>query len=175
MPSSRASTAAISAGESALAAIVGIDRNVVMRKVAGPDARRRLAAAERNRYGDLILFHHTLSVHLGVRQRAPTPIDHGHVVETKRYTRGIEIGRRGIADCADDAAQVRIRRKERGFEERRMRDAERVLPALGRVAAALDGDRDELGRALPVANDRLRKLGRHFGERAPYGADARVL
>ena len=152
--------------------VVGVDRHVVVREVARPHGGGCLAAAEIDAHGDLVLLHHALAVLLAVTRRASAVVDHQHVVEPERHARRIGIRRRRVADRADDAAEIGIRREERGLHQRRMRDAERDAPALVDVPPAVDADRDELGGAFAVAHDRLRERDRAFLDRARESARA---
>ena len=155
-------------------AIFGVDGDVVVREVARPDGRARVAATEIDTNRDLRLLHHALAGFFGVRRCASAALDDEHVIEPERNGGRIQIARTVIADRAHDPAEVRIRREECRFHQRRVRDAERDAPAFGDVATAFDADPDELRRAFAVADDRLRKLDGHAFERLAQHGDARI-
>src|SRR4030095_11047496 len=174
--SSTPSARAISAARSSLMlrAVVGIDGDVLVRKVARPHSGRRLAATEIHADADFVLLHDALAVLFAIAGGAAAAVDHQHVVEPDRTARGLRVRRGGIADRAHDAAQVRVRCEERRFDQRRMRDAKRDAPAFLDIASPLDPDRDELGRALAVAHDRLRQFARACFDRGADGRTARM-
>ena len=65
----------------------------------------------------------------------------------------------------EDPPEVRIGGEERGLDQRRMGDGVGHLAAFGLAAPAFDAHGHELGRALAVADDRLRELPRDVGDR----------
>ena len=94
-----------------------------------------------------------------------TADDDMHIVEEEVDRRLIQIGDPRIADRGEDAAEVRVAREEGGLDERRVRDRIADPAAFVDIRTAFDLHRDELGRALAVADDRLRELLGHFDDR----------
>ncbi len=124
---------------SILAAVIGVDADVMVRKIASPDGGRCAAASEFDA--------DEMSSFLITRCRPPrctTPRGHRPRPRARRRartTRAPDRGRRGrVADRADNSAQVGVRREERGLDQRRVRDGERDAPALGGVPCRLDPD-----------------------------------
>src|SRR6185437_2883480 len=129
--STRASTASArrtSASSACSRAVVGIDRYVVVREVAGPHFGARRTAAEEDGEVDVAFRHHALAVGLGVRRRARAVIDNEHIAEAKRHPRRIEPVDCGITNRTDDPAEVGVGGKERRLDERRMSDRECDAP-----------------------------------------------
>src|SRR5207237_10855888 len=98
------------------------------------------------------------------RVAGPAPGD-AHLVDIELDLGRLEAFDRRIADRGEDAAEVRVGGEERGLHERRMRDGIGDAAALVDIAAPLDCDGDELGRAFGVAHDRLREMARHLADR----------
>ena len=112
---------------------------------------------------------------LTIRRRPAAAGDHGDVVDPERYPSWIEIVDPCVADRANDPAEVRVGSEEGGLHQRRMRDGARDAVAFGDVAPALDEDRDELGRAFAVADDRLRELDGDRGDDRFHRGQPRVV
>ena len=72
-----------------------------------------------------------------------------------------------VADCRENSAEIRIRRKERRLHERRMRDRVAHLPALLLVSTVLNRESHELTCPLAVAHDRL---GERYCDLGEHGA-----
>ena len=107
-------------------------------------------------------LHHALAVLLAVGS-ARARRDRRPARRRARTTRcaGSRSAAAGVADRADDAAEIRVRGEERRLDQRRMRDPKRDAPAfLPRRDRPRRRIVDELGRALAVAHDRLREVDR---------------
>src|SRR3989344_2933948 len=151
------------------AAVVGVDADVVVREVAGPDGGGGLAAAQVHADGDFRLFHDALTVFLAVGGVAAAPRDHVHVVEVHLDEVLVEVVDAGVAHGGQDAAEGGVGGEERGLDQGRVGDGVGGQGAFGFGAAALDGDADELGGAFAVAHDGLGQLLRDLDERGAQG------
>src|SRR5215467_8293219 len=133
--------------------VLGVDGNVFVRQVAGPHRRLRPAAVEHHAHRDLALRHDALAVLLAVARRAPARARHLHFVQVQLDAVDVEAAHPRVADRGEQPPEVRVGGEERGLDERRVRDRVSDAAALGLVPALLDAHRDELRRALAVAND----------------------
>src|SRR3990167_10706335 len=93
------------------AAIVGVDRHIVVRQVAGPHRGRGGATGQTHPDGDLGLLHHALAIGLLVLGTAATLGDHVHVVQMQLDQALVQVVDAGIAHGRQNAAQVGGRRK----------------------------------------------------------------
>src|SRR5690606_39981261 len=75
--------------------VVGIDRHVLVREIAGPDHGRRVAAAEDDAHLDLRVSHHALAVLLAILRMASAARGDVHVVELQVDAVDVEIGDAG--------------------------------------------------------------------------------
>ena len=102
--------------------VVGVDRHVVVREVARPHRRRRLAAAEVDADRDLLLLHDALAILLAIGGRSTAAIDHEHVVEPERDARRIGVRRlpccRSRTRCARGWDRTRRTRSSRAANAR---------------------------------------------------------
>src|SRR5258705_9607467 len=105
MLSRRAKSLPTSLAEATSAPIVGIDADVFVRKIAGPDRRRRVAASQRHAHRDLVVLHHALARALGVRRRARALRDDLDIVEPEGHARRGLVWRGPVAARADDPAK----------------------------------------------------------------------
>src|SRR5690606_5464099 len=81
--SARSTTRASAAGSTPArgsGSVVGIDRHVVVREIAGPDRRRCASAPQHDPHVDLGLLHHPLAVLLAILRVPPAARRHVHVV-----------------------------------------------------------------------------------------------
>jgi len=78
-----------------------------------------------------------------------------HVVEVEVDGGLVQIGNARITHSGQDAAQVGVAGKKRGFHQGRLRNASRDAPCLGFVSRAFNIDRDKFCRAFAIARDGL--------------------
>src|SRR5690606_3544239 len=126
---SRASTRSTSAcartsnsARAASGAVVGIDRDIVVGEVAGPDGGAGIAAPERDPDGDLGLLHDPLAVGLAVVGMDAAGGRDMHFIEPDIDAIDVEILDARIADRAQQASEVRVGGEECGLDQWRMGD-----------------------------------------------------
>src|SRR5690606_6740131 len=98
-------------------AVVGIDRNVVVREVAGPDGGGESAASERDPDGDLGLLHDAPAVGFAVVRMDAAGRGDVDIVEPHVHAVDVEVLDAGIADGTQQAAEVRVGREEGGLDQ----------------------------------------------------------
>ena len=117
------------------APVVGVDLDVVVAQVAGPDRRRVRPAVQVDADRDLALLHHALAVFLAIGRAAAAAFDDMDVVEEEIDPGLVEVVDAGVADRRQDPAEVRIAGEERRLDQRRMADR------VGDLAALVDAAR----------------------------------
>ena len=92
-----------------------------------------------------------------------------HVIQKQLDASLVQIGDTRVAHGRQNAPQIRVTRKKRCFDQRRMGDGIGHLAALGGRFTAVDLHGDEFGSAFAVADDGLGELASHLQHRRKQG------
>jgi hypothetical protein len=103
---------------SRLAAVVGVDADVIVRQIAGPDCRLRRAAAQVDTDRYLGLLHHLLALRFAVSGVPTTAHDDMHIVEKQVDQALVQIGDAGVAHRRQDAPEIGVTGKEGRLHQR---------------------------------------------------------
>src|SRR5690606_18496223 len=98
--------------------VFGVDLDVVVAEVAGPDGIGGIAGAERHANSDIRLRHHCRTLLFRVAVDHATVAHDLHVTEPDIDACHIQLSYRCATDCRKNAAPLRVRGKQRGFHQR---------------------------------------------------------
>src|SRR5437879_4887024 len=133
-----------------LGPILGVDGNVFVRQIAGPDGGQGGAALQYHTNRNLALSHHPLPVLLAVARRAAALLRDLDVVEIQLDAIDVEIAHARIADRGEEPPQVRVGGEERALHQRRVRDRVRDVRTLLPAPALLHPHSDQRGPASAI-------------------------
>src|SRR5690242_21526135 len=151
-----------------LGPIGGVDRDVVVRKIAGPDAGGGFALVEVDANCYMLLVEFTAGGGL-VEGGVQTSAAQEEIIDQDIDPGRVEAGS-GVAGGAEDASPVGIAPRQGGFDERRIGDGARHAVGIGGGLGAADFDRDQFGRALAILGDHA---GKSLAELDEPGSQAR--
>src|SRR5689334_18343167 len=101
-----------------LRAVLSVDLHVVVAEVAGPDARRSLAAPQVDADGVLGPGQHGRALRVGVARVRLASMEHLDRVERDADARGVEALHAGLADGHGQAAPVGVAGEQRRLHQR---------------------------------------------------------
>src|SRR5690554_2178323 len=155
-------------------AVIRVDADVFVRKIAGIDGFGDVAAAQSDAHRNFGLFHDALAVGFLVVGVTFAPTGNQYVAQPQFGAADIQVVDAGIADGAKDAAQVGVGGEKGGLHEGRLGHGVGHLQGLFDIEGLLDPYSNEFGSALGVTHDFLGEFGGGVRQRPIQGFVLRV-
>src|SRR5271170_4359911 len=144
--------------------IVGVNGDVFLGEVAGPETARARADAEIDAQVILALGEMQVGGVLIHQRRAAAGAAYLVIAEPYVDLAGIDLYS-GVADGGENAAPVGIVACPGGFDQWRVGDRSCDLERIGVAGRAFDAELDDVSHALAVGNDLFGEVGADCGER----------